>query len=571
MGGNKKKPVKPETERLMRFRNNYYAGLANGDATQYLTPEQKQWLETIKECQKSVKVYTNQEYASKVNPDFNKPGNFIVNEFFENAGIANEQVQADKAVHHKLAAQNVFAPEKNRQVDDARQYTKYRVIVSKVPFMNADGTLEIRKVITTCAPNLMNSSPADEKEFVRNGKLNVQAYDRACNKIAALIVHAAKANGMDPLDVAEFGLGVYLNAFNHNPEQKELARACMYKAFASAAKTHGVKVNWLIYGHPEKASAKADELNNKYNFSAMEFKSGDIMKSQNSLNNGSDRTIGGKSNHVNPATTEEQLAQCSFLIEIQTMLNPALQNNLDQINTQVDVSELLSQKKLDGYSIMVNKREQTVRMVFSNSEQANALQETLDEKSISARSKTENDPITITLSKQDFDSVRGAGSYDKLVLHEFLEKHQLYPSTQNLDYWASQTFTIGKFGGTTYTIGDKSWQIPHSVHEIMTATTKAKTAEELIPLITQTVTTTEKRSASFRKEATICMLNDAAQLSPKTTSSPTKNPGLTQSSDRAAEQANPTRQFKDALQNNKQNMHGTQLNPDQPAKRALKM
>lgn len=337
----------PLEAKVMAFHNKYFLKAAGYEVS--YTDEEVIWLENIEECQKTVKIYKNKQYSEQIKTHFNRPGKYPLEVYFKGKKDQPIQLTTEK-IYNKLDKKNTgkqfFAPEQSDQTAIDRQFTKYRVIYSEVPFITEQG-LKIRKVITACAPNFY-SSPKDIEKYLINGKLNVGAYLTACRELAALILMAACANQMDFLDIAEFGLGVYLQAFNNDQEQVNLARKCMYTAFAATAKHLDMPVNWIIYDgitleDKERATRRADALNGEYQFSDLTFKTGNILNSENSLNNGSDQTIGGQVNCPKPSTTEEQVAQRSLMLQIQTECNP----NLYDITGLLDVKKALETIPVD--------------------------------------------------------------------------------------------------------------------------------------------------------------------------------------------------------------------------------
>lgn len=353
-----------------------------------LTTEEKDRYKIIQEAQKTVKIYTSESfyteesYVGTVAYDpkraINKENRFEIPpgtlgfserlidrndaEFVRILNASSPEhaslpiVGLTKKEYQKLRELGYIAEDSQ---DDsaklARAKSKFKVIFSEVPHFFPDGTYEMVPMITANAPNFF-SSQADQAKYLRGGELkrvrlddgsekielinaelNEKAYQATCQEIANLILFAAKDNGLTQINVADFGLGIYLSSVVG--KDKVTAKKLMRTAFLEAAERYKVKVNWILYGR--EAAVAAGELNQHLFAGKQQFieaKAGDITAvkgcraaSIGVLNNGSDRTIGGARHAFSdastgaprpPGTTEEQVAQQSFLIVVQSKFNP---------------------------------------------------------------------------------------------------------------------------------------------------------------------------------------------------------------------------------------------------------
>jgi hypothetical protein len=358
---------------VMTFTNNVLSAVADGKhPTQYLTSNMHQtWWTSVEECQKTVKIYVNEDYKAHI--DLNKfarighPHNGF-KDFFKSVDGFIESFSRKTITENQLnqlTNMNYFAPEGNQV--SGREYTKFRVIVSEVPMINQDGTVTKMKVITTCAPNLMGTSAMDMKLVDKStGKVNQEAYKKTCDEIAGLIAYAAKENGIHPLKISEFGLGVYIQKLSES--EKNVARSIMYKAFAEAATKYEVQIDWLIWSKNRDVDSSVKNLNDTHfkNYTFIHAESGDLIadvqkwkdKDTNvaELNNGSDRTIGGHLTMINPTTTEEQLGQASLLVFVQTNTHDYFLNNVNyiQLNTNNKMHSQTSLNTLPPIHIHTN-------------------------------------------------------------------------------------------------------------------------------------------------------------------------------------------------------------------------
>mgnify|MGYP000001573488 CR=1 FL=1 len=236
--------------------------------------------------------------------------------------------------HHILAPSADKIKEKNRRL------SRYRLIYGPVNFYlerQFEKPIEI-PVITACAPNLMGTSTTDLNEFSVAGnnarRLKEDVYRKECQKLAEFIVGAAHKEGQQRLIMPAFGVGVYINKLD--PHSKELATEIMYRAFADAAKKHQVSVDWIVWRGAKNYTATAQKLAG-YSVGNPLMKpvvhddmllyAQELRKANEKvvlLNPGSDRTVGGLYTHEHPTTLDEQIAQQSDLVCLQTEFNQSM-------------------------------------------------------------------------------------------------------------------------------------------------------------------------------------------------------------------------------------------------------
>lgn len=228
-----------------------------------------------------------------------------------------------------------------------RHLSRYRIVYGTVQDMSPAATRF--PVLTTCAVNLSGTSERDLKDFTQglgdNRLLNAAKYQQECEKGADFIVGTVKNQNKTRLIMPAFGVGVYIAKLA--PEEKVKAKEIMYKAFEKAASKHKVKVEWLIWAQENDALAtkRANDEGNQlsrlvdqsefikpvthhdiitYSMEESLSKKDFVM-----LNPGSDRTVGGKYITLNPKTLEEQIAQKTILMELQSAtFNPYLVDKL---------------------------------------------------------------------------------------------------------------------------------------------------------------------------------------------------------------------------------------------------
>jgi hypothetical protein len=239
-----------------------------------------------------------------------------------------------------------LAPEATDINPKNRRLSRYRLIYGPVDFyLNSQfDKPTIIPLITACAPNLMGTSQADLDEFTdgneqKNRTLKIEEYQKECNKIADFIVSEAKNAGYERLIMPEFGVGVYIKTLS--AESQKTAKKLMYQAFATAAKTHEIQIDWIIWSQQSYTEAKKELLksyseNNTYIKPVI---ADDILShAQNmqeqginciTLNAGSDRTVCGKYTTKHPTTIEEQIAQQSDLAFLHTNLNDEMVNTFN--------------------------------------------------------------------------------------------------------------------------------------------------------------------------------------------------------------------------------------------------
>ncbi|MCL9683750.1 hypothetical protein [Legionella maioricensis] len=237
--------------------------------------------------------------------------------------------------------QLTLAPDAGLIDERNRRLTRYRLVYGPVDFY-LDNQLKKPTeipVITACAPNMMGTSKVDIDEFSEAGLLKTTQYENECRKLADFIVFQAKTNGNQRLIMPTFGVGVYINQLNPYSMSPDVAKRIMYLAFAEAAKKHSINVDWIIWKNPVNLSGSAAAVqqyqsfapNNKYMNTTLHTDMISYAQERQQqgekvvlLNPGSDRTVGGAYTHKNPKTGEEQIAQKSDLILLQSELNPAM-------------------------------------------------------------------------------------------------------------------------------------------------------------------------------------------------------------------------------------------------------
>lgn len=515
--------------------------------------EKKEWLDLMKRCQATVKIYANQDRIVDIDKRFNKPGYYPLSNH-PTVTARKTAFGDDISVEERLKLADKYAPEgmiDGKVIEDVsnnRQATKYRLIYSEDPFRTPEG-FKVRKLISTCAPNFMNSSPGDEKTYItEDGNLNVEAYTKAARELATMIVLAAKENGMSPLGIAEFGLGVYLNRFAGKPAEADKAREIMYKAFARAAEYFDQKIEWVLWNGLADSPDRKQRYKKQFGTDNLKFKVGNILDYEFAINNGSDRTIGGAMNHARPKTTEEQVAQNSMLIEIQTEFNPELYNNATLVDVNQFVkdiyyipgSQYVSNSALavngmhrGSYDALVNdapflqlrsaakitQNEQFSKIEFEDQVKAEMFAKILFSRYLIHRKSDENLPVNISerngkyflrLGVQHFNTCMGNPSAFaaleektakiKTRLEKFVSENHLRNSPEDLSWWSKRS-NSGPV--KTITSGNKSYTLPvHAheafkilyqidqknllnVHEKMEALDKIREFRELSPLLKQ--------------------------------------------------------------------------------------
>ncbi len=229
-----------------------------------------------------------------------------------------------------------FAPNGEDIAEHNRGLTRYRLVHGPIDFylnVQFEKPIEI-PLITACAPNLMGTSDIDTRKFSK-GKtdsdrvLITDMYEAECKKLADFIVGAAANKGHCRLIMPTFGVGIYIQTLKQN--SKNQAKEIMYKAFAEAALTHKIHIDWILIG---KNAKKATEFYKSYapkhpfiqpveHDDMLVYAKECIDNGENVvlLNAGSDRTIGGKYTSKNPSTVEERIAQQSDLLFLHSELN----------------------------------------------------------------------------------------------------------------------------------------------------------------------------------------------------------------------------------------------------------
>lgn len=223
-------------------------------------------------------------------------------------------------------------------VDELRSYSCYRIVHGPIPFYldNQFEEATVIPVLSTCAPNLMGSSPKDLKAYsegfgTKERALRKGPYKEQCQKLADFIVRTAKDQGYNCLVMPPFGVGVYIKTLA-KPSKKE-ATKIMFEAFAAAAERHELSIDWTIWDKSDNPERTKQILKNyaRDNGFINPVITNDIItytahcraKGCNAvmLNPGSDRTIGGHYTARNPKTLEEQMAQQSDLVLLHSAFN----------------------------------------------------------------------------------------------------------------------------------------------------------------------------------------------------------------------------------------------------------
>ncbi len=258
--------------------------------------------------QKAIQLYYLSEFADIQWPEQEK-SSLLPLTAFSNPGFLPPEVKDKSKQMTTLRDRGMFAPGRN---DCNRQYSKYRVLIGPVYDVVLNKNINI---LTGCAPNLMTSPKDIEKYIIDRNKLNRKEYNETCLKIAELFCAAAKKQGYNKMVMPDFGLGVYLKKLT-DERQREIARECMYGAFARAAEHYRIKIDWVIFGKGIDTT-----IQKKYNNKFFNFDQGDIFARFKEaddktvfINPGSDRTVGGDLWMENPRTLEEQDAQRTQLI-----------------------------------------------------------------------------------------------------------------------------------------------------------------------------------------------------------------------------------------------------------------
>ena len=463
--------------KMMEFHNNYLKGLSEGFPEKYMTDVQKGWYkEIVEKYQPTVKVYMKADAVGKINPAFDRMGNYDISEFFQGYDQPPKDTLTSDDIE-RLKKAGCFAPEYNEgNTELSRQYTKFRVIASSVPRLGEDGKLHERKMITTCAPNFMGTSPGDMKSYLiptdQGGyRLNEKIFREDCIELAAMIVFAAKENNMPHLDIADFGLGVYLKlleASKGDTVEKDKARQIMYEAFILAAESQKFNINWIIYDKIQGAEQMVDDYNHKYSNQYLQFKKGNILDSEYSLNNGSDRTIGGKCNHLDASTTEEQAFQELGLLECQTTCNPHKVKNIVPVsilpNGNVEIIKQPAQARSQRFitevqpsKIVLGKGDKYhnrfVQCHFNNVNDATNFANELLKKHGIHKFKSPGTPVniqatapfTIRLNNADYNKVmKDENAYNRLLISAFIKENKLDLSKlENRIFWSSQVTGVG--------------------------------------------------------------------------------------------------------------------------------
>ncbi len=247
--------------------------------------------------------------------------------------------------YHYSPDQILLAPEGEKAI--YRAFTKHRLVYGPIDFYLPGKNTVSFNVISACGPNLMGTSPADERTYLDNGNLNTLAYTRTCIALADFIVGTAKNQGNTKLIMPAFGMGVYIK--NVPIAQRPEAVRIMYQAFAYAAFTFQLSVDWVVWSQEKNSYLQKTYLDQLkgYNSFINNVPHADMLAYAADLvgqgipcavlNAGSDRTIGGKFIAQNPTTVEEQLAQKSDLMLLHTVFNlKMIQKFVDSMYSALD-------------------------------------------------------------------------------------------------------------------------------------------------------------------------------------------------------------------------------------------
>ncbi len=234
----------------------------------------------------------------------------------------------------------LLAPDKN-QANAYRHLTRQRLVYGPVDFYldSQFATPTEIPIITTCAINLMGTSPHDSANFNPNGVFNTVEYQKECDKLADFIVSAAIKHGHDRLVMPAFGVGLYIQTLA--PASQDKARELMYKAFAQAAQKQQLQVDWIVWAKDPKKNQLQQQLSalsNPYinpiiHEDFLQYGQELLANNVNAvlLNAGSDRTVGGKytanKGRMDKLPVEEQMTQQSDLALLHTEYNKVMADN----------------------------------------------------------------------------------------------------------------------------------------------------------------------------------------------------------------------------------------------------
>jgi hypothetical protein len=315
-----------------------------------LTDEQKKLWRAVEDCQSTVTVYVDSRYEKQV--DVRKYGRpEIPFQHVRRIGAYNkfEKYFADERASHDrpnaiLADQELIELQKkvmfegNRDPNDqGTTYSKYRVIVSEVPFINSDGSISKIKMMTACPPDLSGSrSDLDLDRFIKKGHLDEKEYEKACYEMADLMAIAAKDRNLNPVKIPGFDFGWGGNSKLTVPEEKARAQEIMSRALKASAEKHQVKFDIVLNSQED-----VNNLNKvffKSNF--IKAESGDLLKDvpkwadQNAaiFNTGNARNVGAHAISVEPGTQEGELAHNALFTFTQTTLNPQFTKKVSIVN-----------------------------------------------------------------------------------------------------------------------------------------------------------------------------------------------------------------------------------------------
>jgi hypothetical protein len=170
----------------------------------------------------------------------------------------------------------------------------------------------------------------DNREEKRAFTLNLIHYQNTCSELAEMYFRAALTNGAKTIIFPDFGLGVFIKQLT--PDSKKEACHIMRSAIHACAQKHkdAITTRWVLYDNPKgtkdeqkKMQNLCCELRDKYpdlNCEINDFFK--LMQEDDNtgifVNPGSDRTIGGKYYTPCPKTLEEQIAQKTSLLLVQS-------------------------------------------------------------------------------------------------------------------------------------------------------------------------------------------------------------------------------------------------------------
>lgn len=268
------------------------------------------------------------------------------------ARITHRASDKDQANAYRYLS--LLAPDKDR-ANAYRHLTRHRLVYGPVDFYldSQFATPTEIPIITTCAINLMGTSPHDSAKFNPNGVFNTAEYQKECDKLADFIVSAAKQHGHERLVMPAFGVGLYIKTLD--PVSQIKARELMYKAFAQAAQRQQLHVDWIVWAKaPQKdqLQKQLSALSNQYikpiiHEDFLQYGQELLANKVNAvlLNAGSDRTVGGRytinMGCMDKLPVEEQMTQQSDLALLHTEYNRVMAENFKKQVAARRMNELM--------------------------------------------------------------------------------------------------------------------------------------------------------------------------------------------------------------------------------------